>query len=168
MGLRLAKIAVIAAVLAAPWAPAGAASINAKAKARVVKPLVLRSIQDFDLGTLLIGPGTWSNATVSLSREGVLTCPANVTCSGATQVAVYNASGSNNQTVVINAPDVTLVNQNNPAATLTLVVDSPGTVELTNSAPRGTDFPLGGSITIDSTTADGHYVGTFEVTADYQ
>ena len=168
MGLRLAKIAVVALVAAALGAPAGAASINARAKAKVVKPLSLRSLQDLDLGTLLLGPGTWSGATVTLSRDGILTCPANVTCSGATQVAEYKASGSNRETVVINAPDVTLVNQNDSTKTLTMVVDSPGTVVLTNSGPRGTDFPLGGSITVDSDTADGQYVGTFEITAEYQ
>lgn len=168
MGLRLAKIAVVAGAFAALAAPAGAASINARAKAKVVKPLVLKSVQDLDLGTLLLGPGTWSGATVTLSRDGVFTCPANVTCSGATQVAIYNVSGSNRQTVVINAPDVPLVNQNDSTKILTLVVDSPDTVVLTNSGPAGTDFPIGGSITVDSTTADGHYVGTFEVTAEYQ
>ena len=168
MGLRLANIAVVAVAIAALAAPAGAASINARAKAKVVKPLVLRSLQDLDLGTLLLTPGTWSGATVTLSRDGVLTCPANVTCSGATQVAEYNASGSNNETVAISAPNVTLVNQNDPSRTLTLEVDSPATVVLTNSGPRGTDFPLGGSITVDSDTASGQYVGTFEVTADYQ
>jgi hypothetical protein len=117
---------------------------------------------------LLLGPGTWSGSTVTLSRTGVLTCPSNVTCSGATQTSVYNVAGSNRQTVVINAPDVTLVNQNDPSKTLILVVDSPATVVLTNSGPPGIDFSIGGSITLDSTTADGQYSGTFEVTAEYQ
>lgn len=170
MALRRWNIAVVAAasVVVGLATPASAASVNARAKAKVVKPLALKAVQDFDLATLILAPGDWSGSTVSLSRDGVLTCPANVTCSGATQVAVYTVSGSKDQTVIINAPDLTLVNQADSSKTLTLLVDSPGTVTLTNSGARGTDFPLGGSITVDSTTADGTYAGTFEVTAEYQ
>ena len=170
MGLRLAKMAAIAGACVAGWlaAPASAATITATAKAKLVKPLVLQSLQDFDLGTLVLGPGTWTGAVVSLSQVGILSCPAAVTCSGATQVAQYNVAGSNNQTVVISAPDVTMVNQSDPARTLTLAVDSPASVILTNSGPPGTNFSIGGSITLDSDTAGGTYAGTFEVTADYQ
>lgn len=170
MQLRRWNIAVgaAAAALLAVATPADAASVNAQAKAKVVKPLALKAIQDLDLGTVILGSGTWSGATVSLSRDGILTCSANVTCSGATQVAVYNASGSKDQTVVVTAPDVTLVSEADASQMLTLVVDAPATVTLTNSGARGTDFPLGGSISVDSTTPDGVYTGTFEVTAEYQ
>jgi uncharacterized protein involved in outer membrane biogenesis len=97
----------------------------------------------------------------------VLTCPAELSCSGPTQVAVYNVSGSNQSTVRISAPDVTLVNQNDTTKTLTMVVDSPGTLTLSNSEAKGQDFPLGGSIQLDSTSAEGTYTGTFNVTVDY-
>lgn len=169
MGLRrwcIAGVAAAAAVVAAA-APAHAASVNAQAKAKVLKPLTLTAIQDFDLGVLVLSR-TWSGATVRLSRAGVLTCPANVTCSAARQVATYNLSGSNQQTVIINTPDVTLVNQSDSTKTLTMTVDGPGTVLLTNSGPPGTNFSLGGSITVNSTTVGGDYVGTFQVTAEYQ
>lgn len=168
MGRIKAKIAIAALLACWAGAPAYAATINATAQAKVVKPLVLTSLQNLDFGSLLIGPGTWSGATVRLTRNGVFTCPANVTCSGVSQVAKYNVSGSNNQTVTIIAPNITLVNQSDPTKTLTLVVDSPGSVVLTNSGPPGTNFPIGGSITISSSTADGNYVGTFNVSVDYQ
>ncbi|HWI75701.1 MAG TPA: DUF4402 domain-containing protein [Sphingomicrobium sp.] len=169
MGLRLGTIAALAAAAAACFgAPADAATINAEAKAKVVKPVAIESVQDLDLGTILLGPGIWSGAIVKLSRSGALTCPTAVTCSGATQVAIYNIVGSNGQTVVISVPNVTLTNQSDPAKTLTLVPDAQPTVQLTNSGNPGTDLPIGGSITIDSTTADGIYTGTFNVTADYQ
>ena len=157
-----------AAALAVPAAPAHAETVNAEVKAKVVKPLALKALQDLDVGTLVLSPGNWTGATVSLSRSGALTCPANVTCSGATQVAQYNLSGTNKQTVVISAPDVSMVNQADPSKTLTLVVHGPGTIILQNSGEQGTNFPLGGSITVDSTTAGGTYAGTFEVTAEYQ
>lgn len=169
MRLRLAGIAVIAAAATAVFAvPARAETVSAQAKAQVIKPLTLSSLQNLDLGTMLLAPGTWSGAKVSLSRSGALTCPANVTCSGATQVARYNVAGSNKQTVIIHTPDVTLVNQADTARTLTLVIDSPGSLTLTNSGVPGTNFDLGGSITLDSATAEGTYVGTFNVSVEYQ
>ncbi|HET7317202.1 MAG TPA: DUF4402 domain-containing protein [Sphingomicrobium sp.] len=168
MGLRLAITALSAAAMAFAAAPASAATINAKAKAKIIKPLVLESLQDLDLGMIVLNPGTWSGATVKLSQNGLLTCPANVSCSGVPQVAIYTVSGSNGETAAIIAPDVTLVNQADMTKTLTLVVDSPATVTFTNSGVPGVDFQLGGSITLDSTTAEGDYVGTFNVSVEYQ
>ena len=170
MGLRLAHRAGLAAVFAAAMlcAPAGAASINAVAKAKVIKPLAIESQQNLDLGTIILGPGVWSGTTVTLARTGTLTCSGNVTCAGATQVAQYKISGSNGETVVINAPNVTLVNQLDSTKTLTLVPDKPPPVALSNSGNPGTIVSIGGSVTVNSTTAGGTYQGTFNVTADYQ
>lgn len=169
MGLRLSALAAVAAAAAACIAaPAGAATVTAQVQAKVVKPLAILRVQDFDLGTIVLGPGSWSGAIVRLSRTGALTCPANVTCAGATQVAIYNVAGSQGQTVVMTVPNVTLVNQLDSTKTLTLTPDNVASVQLTNSGNPGTNVPVGGSITVDSTTAGGTYVGTFNVTADYQ
>lgn len=148
--------------------PARARTAVVPLSANVLKPLILTMLQNLDLGTVTLGPGTWSNATVSITKAGVFNCSnANLTCTGATQVAQYNVSGSNNQTVYINVPNVTLVNQSDSTKTLTLVPDGPGSVLLTNSGPPGTNFSIGGSIAIDSTTDAGTYVGTFNVTVNY-
>lgn len=166
LGFTAVLLAASALMAAAParGAPGATASVSAK----VVKPLTLKWVQDLDLGTIVLGPGTWSGATVGISRGGVFTCAnTNVTCTGATKVAKYNATGTNNQVVRITAPDVTLVNQSDTTQTLTLVVDSPGTVPIPNSGKQGVTFPLGGSIALSSTTAGGVYVGTFNVTVDY-
>jgi hypothetical protein len=133
-----------------------------------VKPLVLTWLQDLDLGTIVLGPGTWSGATVAISQAGAFSCTnANVTCSGATKAAQYNVSGSNRQVVHITAPNVTLVNQDDATQKLTLLLDSPATVTLTNSGPPGSNFSIGGSITLNSATAGGTYVGMMNVTVDY-
>lgn len=165
--LAIGRMTAALAAAATFAAPAAAETVHAKVSAKIVKPLVLRSIQNLDMGTVILGPGTWSGATLALSANGTLRCPTRLTCSGATQVAEYNVTGSQQMTVHISAPDVTLVNQSNPARTLTLVVDGPKTVTLTNSGSKGVDFALGGSIKIDSTTADGTYAGEFNVTVDY-
>jgi len=163
-----ALIAALCALGAA--APSRAASNNvAQVSANVVKPLILTRIQDMDLGTIVLGPGTWSNATVGISRAGTFSCTnINVSCTGATQVATYNVSGTNNRVVQIFAPNVTLTNQSDASQTLTMVLDGPGTVTLTNSGPPGTNFSIGGSITLSSNTGAGLYTGTLNVTVDYQ
>ena len=157
--------ALAAALLLA--APASAKTINAQVNAKVVKPLVLRHLQNLDLGAVVLDAGTWSGARLAIARNGTLTCPVELTCTGATQVAAYHVSGSKQSTVQVSAPDVTLVNQSDPTQTLTMVVDSPATISLPNSGSRGAEFAVGGEISLDSTTATGTYVGTFNITVDY-
>jgi hypothetical protein len=157
-------IALAALLVAAPAAAAPSVTVQAN----IAKPLTLSWLQNLDLGTIVLGPGIWSNATVAISRAGTFSCVnANVTCTGAPMVAKYNVSGTNNQTVHISSPNVTLTNQSDPTKTLTLVVDGPGSLVLTNSGQPGTDFPIGGSIVLSSSTESGLYSGTFNVTVDY-
>lgn len=149
-------------------APAGAVTQNAAVNANVIRPLTLNSLQDLDLGTITLNLGSWSGATVGISRTGVFACNPNVTCTGAPQVARYKVTGTNKMVVRISAPNVALVNQADPTKTLTLAVDNPGQVTLTSSGEPGNNFNLGGSITLSSTTTPGTYNGTFNVTVDYQ
>ena len=156
--------------LAAAFAGSEASAANAvvQVNAKATKPLSLSRVQDLDLGTIVLAPGSWSGATVSITRAGVFRCTnANTACSGAPQTATYAVSGSNNEVVRITAPDITLTNQADPTQTLTLVVDNPGTVTLANGSKKGTDFSLGGSIALSSATAGGLYTGMFDVTVDY-
>ena len=163
------RLIVVACSLLLAAAPALCATQTAQVSANLIKPLTLAWVQDMDLGSIVLGPGTWSGAKVAITRTGVFSCAsAQVTCTGATQVATYNVQGSNQQIIRITAPDVTLVNQNDPTKTLLLTVDNPGSVMLTNSGFPGVNFSLGGSITLSSTTAAGVYTGTFNVTVDYQ
>jgi hypothetical protein len=148
--------------------PALAATQSTQVNANIVKPLVLTRLQDLNLGTVTLGPGVWNNATVSISQAGVLSCAnANLICTGAVQAAQYNVQGTNKQVATISAPNVTLVNQNDPTQTLTLVTDAPPNVVLTSSGIPGVNFSIGGKVTLNSATAAGTYVGTFNVTVDY-
>lgn len=143
-------------------------SRNISISASVVKPLTLAWVQNLDLGSIVLGPGTWSGAVIAISRAGTFSCVnANLTCNGTTQVAKYQVTGTNNQVVRISAPMVTLVNQADTTKTLSMVIDSPGSVTLPNSGQPGIIFSLGGSITLGSATASGLYSGTFNVTVDY-
>jgi hypothetical protein len=166
---RLGFTAILAAAAVTAAAPARAApGTVATVNATVVKPLTLAWLQDLDLGTIVLGNGTWAGATVGISRAGAFSCTStNVTCTGATKVAKYNVTGTNNQVVRITAPNVTLINQSDPTKTLILVVDSPGSVTMPNSGNQGVTFALGGAITLTSNAAGGVYAGTFNVTVDY-
>ena len=165
---RIAVDVLAALCLAAEASVSAAATVNAQVTANNVKPLVISKIQDLDFGTVTLGPGAWTNATISLSQSGVLSCAnANVTCAGATTVAQYNVQGSKQSSVQITAPNVTLVNQNDSTQTLTLVTDAPASIVLANSGFPGSNFSVGGSVTVNSDTAAGTYVGTFNVTVDY-
>jgi hypothetical protein len=162
LGLALASWAMLGAV------PALSESKVVTISATVTKPLTLIWVQNLDLGSITLGPGSWSGAIVGISRSGAFNCAsANLTCTGTSSVAQYQVTGSNNQVARISAPDVTLVNQSDPTRTLLLTVDSPGTVVLPNSGQPGAIFSLGGSLTLSSETMSGLYSGTFNVTVDY-
>ena len=168
--MRLARLPLLLSFIVGGLAPQRAAAVtqNASVTAKVVKPLTLVAKQDLDLGTITLRPGAWSGATVGISRNVAFSCNANVICSGAPQVALYKVTGSNKMVVLITAPNVTMVNQNDPSKTLTLTVDSPGQVTLTSSGEPGVTFPIGGSISLSSTTTEGNYSGAFNVTVNYQ
>ncbi len=154
------------AVLAA--APAAAVTQSAAVNANVVKPLELVRMQDLDLGSISLTPGSWST-TVGISQAGVLSCASpNLVCTGLAQPAKYQVTGTNKMVVLIHAPNVTLVNQSDPSKTLTLVPDAPSQIPLPNSGQPGVVFSIGGTITLTGSTASGDYTGTFNVTAEYQ
>jgi len=170
--LRLTAMAASVAALALAATEAAAAPVNATsnatAKARILKPLVLASTANFDLGiVVLAGSGAYT-ATVSLDRANTFNCDGNsgnVTCSGTHTRASYNVAGTQGQSVTIASGPVSMTNGTD---TLTLTPDHNTTVALTNSGAPGTDFFVGGSLSIPSTTSDGVYTGTFALTADYQ
>lgn len=166
-GLSLLGLALASMPILIP-APALAESKVVTISASVTKPLTLAFVQNLDLGSIALGPGSWSGAVIGISRSGALSCAnLNVTCSGTTSVAQYHVTGSNRQVVRINAPNVTMVNQSDPSRTLVLTIDNPGSVTLPNSGQPGATFSLGGSLTLSSETVSGVYSGTFNVTVDY-
>lgn len=168
LGRTRLPLTVLFGIAAAISAPASAVTQNASVSANVVRPLTLSSLQNLDLGTITLAPGTWTAATVGISKTGVFTCDPRLICTGAPMPAQYKVTGSNKMVVLITAPNVTLVNQNDASQTLTLVVDNPRQVTLTSSGEPGVNFNLGGSISLSSTTATGTYSGTFQVSVDYQ
>lgn len=156
-------IAVALSWVAAPVAPARAATVNAAVTATVSKPVMLSAKQGLDFGQIIL---SGSGGTVSVSQAGARTCPAPLTCSGTVTPGILNVSGSNGKVVLISAPAVDLTNATGDKLRFTPSV--PASVTLTNSGFPGSDFNMGGSITLTATSADGVYSGVVTVTADYQ
>ncbi len=129
----------------------------------------MKSTQNLDLGIIVLSGAGAYTATVGINRTGTFNCDANsgnVVCSGTPVRAIYNVQGTNNQNVTIASGPVTL--NGSAGGTVTLTPDHNTTVLLTNSGAPGTDFFVGGSVSVPSTTTDGVYTGTFALTADYQ
>lgn len=157
---RLVQLALLGAL---PLGHAQAANITVQVSASASKPLTFASRQDLDFGQILT---SGDGGTVSISMTGVRTCAAGLTCSGATQHAIFNVSGTNGWVVrIITAPS-DLVNQTN-GSTLRFTPVAPASVTLTNSGAPGKNFGVGGAITVTPSTSDGLYVGNVEVTVDY-
>lgn len=166
--LRMLSLGATTAAFVVTAAPAAAQSANAQASVTINKPLTLTKTSDLAFGDILIvGAGTFST-NVTVSQTGVRTCDASlVTCTGTAQQAVYNTSGNKQRTVLITAPaTVTLTNA--ASDNLVMAVSAPASVTLTNSGAPGTNFGIGGTLTLTDATPDGAYSGTFNVTANYQ
>jgi hypothetical protein len=169
--LRFTSAAVTVAALSLTSAPAFAAASTAtgnpqaKASARILKPLALKSTQDLNLGTIALG--TTPFTTDVGFKSGTWTCDSTkVTCSDTHQVAKYNVTGTNDRVVTISAGNVVM--KNAAGDELTLVVQAPASVTLPNSGTAGRDFDIGGYVSLSQATPDGDYLGTFAVTADYE
>ncbi len=160
--LRFAAAA--GATLAVLAAPAGAAQISAVTSVKVVKPVSLTKLRDLDFGTLTFG-GFTGPRTVVLSQAGVLTCAADILCSGVPNAARFNVQGSNKLTVLITVTGGTM---SNGVDSIPFTADAPASVTPPNSGFPGIDFDVGGSIAIDSALVGGTYSGTMTVTAEYQ
>lgn len=160
-----------AAALVALATPAAAVSpaTQATATARIFKPLTISSVQNLDFGVIVLTGTTFAGEVVSISQAGALTCGSNpgvlLTCSGAPQAAEYKLVGTSDATVTISSPGFNLTGP----GTLAFTPNAPTTVNLgAAGSTTGVTFSIGGSITLASTTPDGVYTGTFQVTADYQ
>jgi hypothetical protein len=143
---------------------ADAAQISAEMSANIVKPVQLTKIQDMNYGTLLVSNYTGTRNVV-MSRAGAVTCPVEITCSGATQQARFNVQGTNKMVVGITVTSGGLVNG---SYTIPFTPDVLSSITLTNSGAPGTNVDIGGTLTVDGTIPGGLYTGTLTITADYQ
>jgi hypothetical protein len=162
--IKFAGPALLLATLVATATPASAAQITATTSANIVKPVALAKLQDMDFGTLLVANYAGTR-TIAMSRAGVVTCAADITCSGATRQARFNVQGTNRMVVMISITSAGLVSGGN---TIPFTADAPTSVTLTNSGAPGIDIDVGGTLTVSGSIPGGLYSGTMTITAEYQ
>jgi Mat/Ecp fimbriae major subunit len=154
-------ILALAALFAAP---ASAATTSATTTVSVIKPVSLTKLQDMDFGTLTFAGFTGTRSIV-LARTGAVTCAVDIVCSGVPKQARFNVQGTNKLVVLFTYSGSTL---SNGTDTIPFVANGPANITLTNSGAPGSDFDVGGTLTVSSSTIGGVYSGTLTVTADYQ
>lgn len=169
---KFVRLAALAAATTIAAAPAFAAPTTVTgpgtpvtATAKITKPLTLTEVSDMDFGEIIVQDA----GDVTMDTAGAVTCTGGLTCQGATTAATYKVTGTNNQTVQITKPNVTLTNTDSSGTTLTLVLNGYGPTQqlLPNSGSTGVNFSLGGKIVVAANTREGTYVGDLAVTVDY-
>jgi hypothetical protein len=169
---RLAAFGAVLATLAVAT-PAFAASIaatpKATARAQIVSPLQLTRKADLNFGTIVLGTLTASSTvTVGKLAGDKAVCGANLSCSGASQPAVYNVRSTPNQVLVIRAAASTLALVGGLTTdTIDFKPDAPTTVTVPIASTSGADFIVGGEIAVPTTVKEGVYLGDMDVTVDY-
>lgn len=179
-----AKLVLAAVAFLAASQPAAAATANATVKASVVKPLVMTGGGTINLGTIVTPSSASFSGTFTIQPTATQTgtyCAAGFACSGVPAAAMFNLQGTNKTDINLTIPlsvTMTMVGYTGGGATPTLTLTTRNSVatnnatgiyvmQLPNSGFPGTDFYVGGSVTIDQATVGGSYQGTFTVTADY-
>lgn len=154
----LASSVLAASILSANAAHAATAS--ADARANILQQVTVNSDGSaLDFGTIVTGT---SASTVSVSAGG-RSCGAGLVCSGTTSAAGFDVTGTDGQTVsVASDPTVTLVSGTNSMTAN--IVSNVSTLTLTGGVGS---FNVGGLLNVGANQADGAYVGSFNVTVNY-
>ena len=136
----------------------------AEGAVNVIKPVTLTKLQDMNFGTLSFA-GFTGTRTIVLSRAGAITCAADIVCSGVGAQARFNMTGTRQNTILITYSGGSL---SNGTDSIPFTPDGPATMTLTNNGNPGTDFDVGGSLSVSAALVGGLYSGTMTITADYQ
>jgi hypothetical protein len=171
--LRITQFTMLAAAIALASPAVGApvpASPKAAGRAKILRPLALTAVRDMTFPTVIMNNVTMVNV-VMVGVPGGYMCgtPGELTCSGPILPARYNVQGTKGAQVRISASASNLVNTTSGGSE-TLVLNPvlvSSTLTLASSGSPGTNFDVGGWISIRPTTVDGIYVGDLDVTVDY-
>jgi hypothetical protein len=155
--------------LAQEQATDGTADFEAKAK--IVKPVTLINGDDLDFGTTIMRP-TLTSATVKVSNvSGAAAVCGNTTmlsCSGGHPASFTLSSGVQGQVVQISFPEAPtqLDHASISGMSVPFAVNKVADVELDENGAGS--FNVGGTITIDSSTAAGDYKADVNIVANYE
>jgi Mat/Ecp fimbriae major subunit len=163
--------ALAALALSTPAFAAASNQASANATVNIVSPLTLVNVNSTGLnfGTVVANSGAFAGEVVHVDMTGARTCPATLTCSGATPTAaLFKVTGTKSQNIVLTLPaSVTLNGSVSGSLSVDLSTDEPAANEALD-ATGAYSFAIGGKLTIPAGTVDGVYSNTFNVTANYQ
>lgn len=163
--------ALAAALLAAAPGPllAAPALSDSQGEAIILKPLTLLKIKDLDFGVLFPSP---TAGTVTINPvTGAVTLTGGLTAGPQpTSPAAFKGAGTRRAPVILRVPrnPITLrrVGGTETMTVSNFTLDGPQTRQITPF--EAFDFKVGGQLNVGANQADGTYVGTFTVTAQYQ
>jgi hypothetical protein len=166
---RLLTVVIMASGLAAP---ALAQTAGTSGSTTVVDQFTVDKNSDLGFGSVL-PPTSGTNVIEINPASGVrsITGGGNATLigSGGVSRATYTVSGDGGQTFVINLPSTFQITRQGGSETITvsLVASGPGGTLSNSTGTAGTaNFGVGGTFPISSSTAIGHYQGTFAATVN--
>ena len=170
--MRGLKGGALTALLLVAIAGPALASGNGTGTATIIQPLSVASNATLRFGTL-IRPATGSG-TAAISTAGALTTgganPPTSVASSTHGNADFTVSGEGGQSITVTV-DASFLMNGPSSSTLTVTTSASNTGVQTLSGALGAtgtlDVPVGGSITVTSTTTTGAYTGTFNVSAAY-
>jgi len=157
----LAALPLVAS--AAIGAPAAAPS---KATVDLLSPLTLQKLQDLDFGTIsaaTAGTAVLDPVTNSITTTG------GVLAAGAPHAAQFRGAATKNSVVNIKLPKqpvtLTRVGGTETLTASNFTLDGPTKKQMAQATTF--DIRVGATLTVPALPVPGHYVGTFDVTAQY-
>ena len=177
-----AGVAIAAALSMTSVAQAQSADATATAEVLQALTLDLQAGTSLDFGSMVVNAG----GSVSLAADGTLDCSdANIICSGTTDVAGFDVTGSAGENVRINLPAsvdllhtawtplsggehvIVLDSLVTDGTLITPGVGSPYYQVALDGVTGAASFNVGGTITMDGTEVAGVFSETFTVTVEY-
>jgi len=157
------KIALLgAAAIAMVSTGANAATVSATAEVDILAPVTLSQTATLDFGVVAAAAAA---GTVQLpNNSDTRVCSVGLACVGAANRGAFSVTGANTYTVVVTVDASTTLT--GAGAPMTLNLDpSVSTLVATGAAQT---FHVGGTLTVGASQAAGTYLGTYNVSADYQ
>jgi hypothetical protein len=170
--MRVLTGGALTALLLLAISGSAVAAGNGTGTATIIQPLTVTANSTLRFGTL-IRPASGSG-TATISTAGALTTgggnPPTSVASSAHGNADFTVSGEGGQSITVTVdPSFNMSGPSASILTVTTTASNTGVQTLSGSlgASGSLDVPVGGSITITSTTTTGAYTGTFNVSAAY-
>jgi Mat/Ecp fimbriae major subunit len=162
--LNKSKIALAGAIAAAALVSTGAQAATEIADARVeiIAPVTLLQTAQLDFG--IVAPGAGAGTVTMGTGSGTPTCSAGLTCVGGGSRGTFDLTAAAGYSVDITVDTSTSLSNGAQSMTLTL---APGAATIIANGGTQT-FYVGGSLAVGANQAAGTYVGTYDVSAEYQ